>query len=86
MGICSVASVYQIQRVLLENLYDFSIVCQIAFSLGMRVEELTASALTEEEIQQEQDSHYMRNTAPIDWDLMDREMAPALEKAVKAVS
>lgn len=85
MGICSVASVYQIQRVLLENLYDFSVVCQISFSLGMRVEELTASALTEEEIQQEQDSHYMRNTAPIDWDLMDREMAPALEKAVKAV-
>ena len=27
MGICSVASVYQIQRVLLENLCDFSVVC-----------------------------------------------------------
>ena len=53
MGICSVASVYQIQRVLLENLYDFSVVCQIAFFLGMGAEELTASALTKEQIQQE---------------------------------
>lgn len=74
MGICSVASVYQIQKVLLENLYDFSVVCQIAFYLGMRVEELTSSALTKEQIQQERDSHYMRNAAPVDWELLDREM------------
>ena len=85
MGICNVASVYQIQRVLLENLYDFSVVCQIAFYLGMGAEELTASTLTKEQIQQEQDSHYMRNTAPVDWDKLDRETAPMLEKVVKAV-
>ncbi len=85
MGICSVASMYQIQRVLLENLYDFSVVCQIAFFLGMRVEELTASSLTKERIQQEQDSHYMRNTAPVDWDLLDRETAPVLEKFARGV-
>lgn len=85
MGICSVASVYQIQRVLLENLYDFSVVCQIAYFLGMRAEELTASALTKEQIQQEQDSHYMRNTAPVDWELLDREMAPVLERFAKGV-
>ena len=85
MGICSVASVYQIQRVLLENLYDFLVVCQIAFYLGMGAEELTESALTKEQIQQEQDSHYMRNTAPVDWEALDRETAPVLEKVVKAV-
>lgn len=85
MGICSVASVYQIQRILLENLHDFSVVCQIAFFLGMGAEELTASALTKEQIQQEQDSHYMRNTVPIDWELLDRETAPVLEKLVRAV-
>lgn len=85
MGICSVASVYQIQRVLLENLHDFSVVCQIAFFLGMGAEELTASALTKEQIQQEQDSHYMRNTVPIEWELLDRETAPVLEKLVRAV-
>ena len=85
MGICSVASVYQIQRVLLENLCDFSVVCQIAFFLGMREEKLTAPTLSKEQIQQEQDSHYMRNTAPVDWELLDREMAPVLEKVIKAV-
>ena len=85
MGICNVASVYQIQRVLLENLYDFSAVCQIAFYLGMGAEELTASALTKEQIQQEQDSHYMRNTVPVDWELLDRETAPVLEKVVRDV-
>ena len=85
MGICNVASVYQIQRVLLENLYDFSAVCQIAFYLGMGAEELTASTLTKEQIQQEQDSHYMRNTVPVDWELLDRETAPVLEKVVRDV-
>jgi len=85
MGICNVASVYQIQRVLLENLYDFSVVCQIAFYLGMRVEELTAPSLTKEQIEQEQDSHYMRNTAPVDWEALDREIAPVLERFAKGV-
>lgn len=85
MGIRSVASVYQIQRVLLENLYDFSVVCQIAFYLGMRVEELTAPSLTKEQIEQEQDSHYMRNTAPVDWEALDREIAPVLERFAKGV-
>lgn len=85
MGICSVASVYQIQRILLGSLSEFSAICQIAFFLGMKPEELTASSLTEEQIKQEQDSHYMRNTAPIDWDMLDRETAPILEKFVRAV-
>lgn len=69
----------------MENLYEFSVVCQIAFFLGMGAEELTASALTKEQIQHEQDSHYMRNTVPVDWEALDRETAPVLEKVVKAV-
>ena len=85
MGICSVASVYQIQRVLLGSLYDFSVICQIAFFLGMKPEELTASSLTSEQIKQEQNSHYMRNTAPKDWDVLDRETAPVLERFAKGV-
>ena len=70
---------------LLENLCDFSVVCQIAFFLGMRAEKLTAPTLSKEQIQQERDSHYMRNTAPVDWDLLDRETAPVLEKFARAV-
>lgn len=85
MGVCNIVSVYQIQRILLGSLSEFSAICQIAFFLGMGAEELTASALTKEQIQQEQDSHYMRNTTPIDWDLLDRETAPVLEKFVRTV-
>ena len=85
MGVCNIVSVYQIQRILLGSLSEFSAICQIAFFLGMKPEELTASSLTEEQIKQEQDSHYMRNTAPVDWELLDRETAPVLERMVKAV-
>lgn len=85
MGVCNIVSVYQIQRILLGSLSEFSAICQIAFFLGMKPEELTASSLAAEQIKHEQDSHYMRNTAPIDWDMLDRETAPVLEKFAKAV-
>lgn len=85
MGICNIVSVYQIQRILMGSLSEFSAICQIAFFLGMKPEELTAPSLTEEQIKQEQDSHYMRNTVPVNWELLDRETAPVLEKFVRAV-
>ncbi len=83
--ICNIASIYQIQRALLENGVDFSVICQIAFFLGMKLEELTDPLLTLEQIQQEQDSHYMKNAVPVDWELLDAETAPVLEKLVKGV-
>lgn len=85
MGVCSVASVYQIQRTLLDSGADFSVVCQIAFFLGMKPEELTDSSLTLEQIQQEQDSHYMKDTVPVDWEQLDTETAPVLEKFIKGI-
>ncbi len=85
MGVCTVASVYQIQRTLLGSGFDFSIVCQIAFFLGMKPEELTSPSLTPEQIQQEQDSHYMKDTVPVDWEQLDTETAPVLERFVKGV-
>ena len=85
VGVCNIASMYQIQRALLENGTDFSVICQIAFFLGMKPEELTAPSLTIEQIKREQDSHYMKDAAPVDWELLDMETAPVLEKVVKAV-
>lgn len=85
MGVCNIASMYQIQRALLEGGADFSVICQIAFFLGMNPEELTAPSLTIEQIQQEQDSHYMKDAAPVDWELLDMETAPVLEKFAKDV-
>lgn len=85
LGLCSIASMYQIQRVLLGSRSDFSVVCQIAFFLGITVEELTAPSLTLWQIQKEQDSHYMKDTAPVDWETLDAETAPVLEAVVKSV-
>ncbi|MDE6054438.1 MAG: TniQ family protein [Lachnospiraceae bacterium] len=85
MGICSIASMYQIQRALLEGGADFSVICQIAFFLGMKPEELTAPSLTVEQINREKDSHYMKDAAPVDWELLDMETAPVLEKFAKDV-
>ena len=85
MGICSIASMHQIQRALLRDSYDFSVICQIAFFLGMEIEELINPTLTVEQIQKEQDSHYMKDVAPINWELLDAEKAPVLEKFARGV-
>ena len=85
MGVCTVASVYQIQRTLLGSGCDFSVVCQIAFFLGMKPEELTSPSLTPEQIRQEQDSHYMKDAVLVDWEQLDTETAPVLERFVKGV-
>lgn len=85
IGLCGVASIYQIQRTLLESGCDFAVVCQIAFFLGMKPEELVAPSLTMEQIQQEQDSHYMRDATPVDWEQLDMETAPVLEKVIKGI-
>ena len=85
MGICSIASMHQIQRASLRDSYDFSVICQIAFFLGMEIKELINPSLTVEQIQKEQDSHYMKDVAPVDWELLDAETAPVLEKFAKGV-
>jgi len=85
MGLCTIASMSQIQKVLLGNKSDFSVVCQIAFFLGMESEELTSPTLTPEQVQQEQDSHYMKDAAPVDWVQLDTDTAPILEKVVHGV-
>lgn len=85
MGVCTAASMYQIQRTLLESGCDFSVVCQIAFFLGMKPEELTSPSLAYEQIRLEQDSHYMKDATPVDWEQLDTETAPVLEEFVKGI-
>ena len=85
MGLCNIASMYQVQRVLLGSRSDFSVVCQIAFFLGMNPEELSSPTLTPKQIQQEQDSHYMKDAVPVDWVQLDADTAPTLEKVVQGI-
>jgi len=85
MGLPSVATMSQIQRVLLRDRYDFSVVCQLAFFLGMSVEELTAPKLTPEQIEAEAKSHYMTDKAPVDWAALDAETAAVLEPLARSI-
>lgn len=81
----SIASMNQIQRVLLGERFDFSVVCQLAFYLGISTKKLTIPALTEAQIEQEQNAHYMKDKPVIDWTAYDTETAPILEQVAQAI-
>ena len=80
IGIGSIASMTQVQRVLLQDRFDFTVICQIAFFLNMSIDELTAPTLTDEQIEQEQNSHYIKNREPVDLISYDEKTAPILER------
>jgi len=85
MGINNIASMCQIQRTLLGDGFDFSVICQIAFFLSISIKDLTEPLLTKEQIQKEQESHYMKGKSPIDWNTYDKETAPLLEQFAKDI-
>jgi len=85
MGLNNIASLAQVQRTLLGEHCEFSVVCQIAFFLGMSVEELVSPKLTRKEIEQERKSHYMRDSAQIDWKCLDENTAPLLKQLAEDV-
>lgn len=85
LGISSIASMYQIQRALLGNRFDFSVVCQIAFYLGIAIKDLTSPTLTQEDIEKEQNAHYMKDRPAMDWTTYDAETAPILEQVARSI-
>ena len=75
-----IASISRIQKTLLTGRgYDFSIACQIAFFLGMELEELTDPQLSEEQIKQEAESHYIKGSTTPEWEEYDQKMSIAIE-------
>ena len=85
MRLSGIATMNQIQRTLLMGQTEFTTVCQIAFFLGMTVEELTTPELTAEQIAAEQETHYTRDRTPVDWAEFDTETAKKLEPLVKSI-
>lgn len=85
MGISNTASFYQVQRVLLGNKFDFTSVCQIAFYLGLSVEELTAPDIKAEQIKKEQATHYNSGKQSVDWKKLDSELAPVFEQTANDI-
>ena len=80
IGVTSITSMTQIQKALLSGKADFTVVCQIAFFLGISVEELTSPNLTPEQIAAEQESHRVRGKVCPEWDDFDTAAAPVLEQ------
>ena len=85
LGINDIASMSQIQRHWFGTRFDFSVVCQIAFLTGISIEDITSPSLTEKQVKNEQNAHYMAGKQPIDWNALDREIAPQLETFAKAI-
>ena len=85
MGISNIASLYQIQRAIRGEHFDFSVICQIAFYLGISAYELTSPMLTQEQIQKENSSHYVNAAVPVNWEVLDAETAPKLEMVAQGI-
>lgn len=81
MELNEISSISRIQRTLLSGeRYDFSLTCQIGFFLNIIPEELTAPQLSEEHIQQEEKSHYIKGNIVPDWEKYDTDTALIMEQ------
>ncbi len=85
IGIDNVASINQLHRLWFGKRFDFSVICQIAYFIGMNAEELTTTILTPEQIEIEENTHYMKNKTPIDWTTLDNETALKFERLAQVV-
>lgn len=85
MGLDSIASIYQIQRVFVSGSNEFSVICQIAYLLNVVPEDLLNPKITEEAINLEAESHYNRNRSSINWEQFDKDNAPFLETFCKNI-
>lgn len=81
IGLGNIASYYQVQRTLLGNRSDFFVVSQIAFFLGMPVENLVRPNLSEGKIIKEKNARNpKKENLPKDWAQYDAEMLPIVEQ------
>ena len=76
---------YQIQRTLLGSRSDFSIACQIAFYLGISVNNLLHPSLSEKQILSVQETRCSKEETPEDWNQYDEDMMPILEKVASDI-
>lgn len=85
IGLNDIASIYQIQRTVLGERFDFSVICQIAYFLNIGIEDLTSPNISRNQIIKEHNTHYMKNKKPINWIKFDEETAPILKDFAKGI-
>lgn len=83
--ISDIASLYQVQRTLLGHRTDFSIVTQIAFFLGIPVQELLHPRISEGQIQKERSARRPKENIPEDWNQYDEELLPIFENTARDI-
>lgn len=76
----NIITINQIYRILSskEN-YDFSLICQIAFFLNINIEELLNSQLSNKQIEEEDETHYIKKAEHIDWKNYDLQMTKKIK-------
>lgn len=83
VGIYDIASFHQVQRVLLSENFDFSVICQIAFYLGIESNQLVSKPTKEKDITKA--IQVQRQYEIADWESYDNELAPILEEFAKSI-
>lgn len=81
IGVKDISSMYTIQRVLIGQGFDFSTVCQIAFFLGISINELIEPCISLTQIEREKGTHYMTDKPKINWSEYDAATVPLIEQA-----
>lgn len=81
----SIASLYQIQRTILGYQFDFSVVCQIAFFLGISVQDLTSPVFSDNQKEYIRNERYANKKNHVDWADLDKITAPLLKRLVKDI-
>ena len=85
IGMNTIISIYQIQKVMLGESNEFIAICQIAYFLNINPTELLESEVTDETVLQEQESHYIKNRVIADWEKFDKENVVRFEAFCKGV-
>lgn len=85
IGLNSIASIYQIQKVILGDSNEFSVICQISYFLKISVDDLFRSDMAADRIIQEQESHYIRNRLVSDWEKFDMDNVERFNEFCKGV-
>ena len=85
MGLNNIASIHQIQRVILRSGSEFSAICQIAYFLNIYAKDLLHPEVEDSRIQEENNSHYIRNRPAVDWQKFDKEKASLLKQHCNAI-
>ena len=81
----TIASIYQIQKVMLKESNEFTAICQIAYFLNINPTELLKSEIAEEKVMQERKSHYIKDHAIADWEKYDKENVVRFEEFCQGI-